>query len=355
MIIKPLVSSATFGGDGISETTNFDDYSPNLDPQYSITKIEFNTGWVVDGMRVTYRDLDGIEFAIPHGTFSAGNVGNKFFTLSAGEYISKVEGVHGHPNGNYDYGDCIQKIRFTIKSTNSSQVKVTPYYGAAQYLPPNNAITISWEGRLHSFAGITKDTYEVKLKGLSFTRFGDPVVLATSIPYGGIGRSLDLLGQDYDDINSFGNRLKLSNPIKSIGVWSDQSIVHGLEIVYNMSDGATNSVMHGAQGGTKSTVDLAATENIIEIKGIHGNLQSDQKWADQIQILEFTIQGSSGEPPRTAGPFGAGANLDQETRKDIYVRGTLMGIAGTANNGVPVAGLNVVKFYTKPPTQGTAA
>lgn len=43
----------------------------------------------------------------------------------ANEYVSKVEGVHGHPNGDYDYGDCIQKIQFTIKGSQTGQHRTT--------------------------------------------------------------------------------------------------------------------------------------------------------------------------------------------------------------------------------------
>ncbi|KAG9095975.1 hypothetical protein FS749_009349 [Ceratobasidium sp. UAMH 11750] len=351
MIINTYASSATFGGAGIASTVPFDDSANDLDLNRSITKVEFDTGWVTHGMRVTYQTAKGVDRAIPHGTFSATNVGNSFFTVAAGEYISKVEGVHGHPNGSYDYGDCVQKIRFTIKNSTTNQERVTPYYGLAQNLPAGNAVPFTWEGRLYSFGGLTKDPdpTNVKLKALSFNKLSGQIVLAVSTPYAGTGRSAELLGQQYDDMASLGQKVDFNHPIKSLKVWSEQ-IVHGLEITYNLTDGTTKTVGHGAQAGTKSEVVLSANENIIEIKGLHGvSFPGDKDWADQVQLLQFTIHDTITDFLRTTPTFGTGQGIVQETRKDIYVRGRLVGVAGTANNSLQTAGLNTIMFYTLPP------
>ncbi|KAG9089716.1 hypothetical protein FRC06_001418 [Ceratobasidium sp. 370] len=348
MIINTTASSAMFGGAGINGTAPFDDSSNDLNVDRSISKVEFDTGWVAHGMRVTYNTTKGVERAIPHGTFLATNVGDKFFTVAEGEYISKVEGVHGHPNGSYDYGDCIQKIRFTIKNSTTNQERVTPYYGAAMYLPADKAVPFTWGGHLYSFGGLTKDSDEVKLKGLSFNKVTGRIVLAVSAPYAGTGRSTPLLGQPYDDMTEFGQKVDFKHPIKSLNVWSEQ-IVHGLEITYNLSDGTTKTVMHGAQAGAKSQVQLSANERIVEVKGLHGVSFPNKDWADQVQLLQFTIHDTTTDFLRTTPTFGTGQDFVQETRKDIYVRGPVVGVAGTANNSLQTAGLNTIMFYTLPP------
>ncbi|KAG8742769.1 hypothetical protein FRC10_000936 [Ceratobasidium sp. 414] len=319
MIINTYASSATFGGAGIAGTAPFDDSSNDLNVDRSISKVEFDTGWVAHGMRVTYSTTQGVERAIPHGTFLGTNVGDKFFTVAAGEYISKVEGVHGHPNGNYDYGDCIQKIRFTVKNSTTNQERVTPYYGPAMYLPPDKAVPFTWEGHLYSFGGLTKNSDEVKLKALSFNKVTGRIVLALSAPYAGTGRSTTLLGQQYDDMAAFGQKVNFNHPIKSLNVWSEQ-IVHGLELIL-----------------------------FAEVKGLHGVSFPDKDWADQVQLLQFTIHDTVTDFLRTTTTFGTGQDFVQETRKDIYVRGPLVGVAGTANNSLQTAGLNTVMFYTMPP------
>ncbi|KAG8742770.1 hypothetical protein FRC10_000937 [Ceratobasidium sp. 414] len=296
MIINTYASSATFGGAGIAGTAPFDDSSNDTNVDRSISKVEFNTGWVTDGMRVTYSTTQDVERAIPHGTFIAANVGDQFFTVAAGEHISKVEGVHGHPNREIDYGDCIQKIRFTIKNSTTNQERVTPYYGLAMYLPPDQAVPFTWDGHLYSFGGLTKDSGEVKLKGLSFNKVTGRIVLALSAPYAGTGRSTALLGQQYDDMAAFGQKVNFNHPIKSLNIWSEQ-IVHGLEITYNLSDGTTLTVMHGAQAGTKSEVQLS------EVKGLHGVSFPDKDWADQVQLLQFTIHDTVTDFLRTTSTF----------------------------------------------------
>ncbi|KAG8711778.1 hypothetical protein FRC08_015459 [Ceratobasidium sp. 394] len=232
MIINTYTRSATFGGARISDTTPFNDSAYELDITRSITKVEFNTGWVVDGMRVTYNTTNGAERVIPHGTFSVANVGDQFFTVGDSEYISKVEGVHGSPNGAYDYGDCIQKIQFTIKNSSTNQERVTPYYGLANNLPPGNAVPFSWEGRLYSFGGLTKDSDNtgVGLKALSFNKHTGQVVLTLSEPQNAgtpatsRTRSAELLGEQYDDMASFGKKVDFNHPIKSLNVWSEQIV-----------------------------------------------------------------------------------------------------------------------------------
>ncbi|KAG8711780.1 hypothetical protein FRC08_015461 [Ceratobasidium sp. 394] len=303
MIINTYTPSATFGGAGIADTSPFDDSANDLDLNRSITKVEFDTGWVAHGMRPprvlnvpspTARSPPPMSATtsspLQVRVWLYGNgLGCLHVPPANGEYISKVEGVHGHPNGNYDYGDCIQKIRFTIKNSTTNAERVTPYYGSAMYLPPANAVPFSGEGCLYSFSGLAKDADEVKLKALSFNKLSGRIVLAISTPYAGTGRSAELSGQQYDDMASFGQKVDFNHPIKSLSVWSEQ-IVHGLEITYNLSDGTTKTVLHGAQAGSKSEIVLSAHENIIEVKGLHGvSFPGDKDWVDQVQLLKFTI------------------------------------------------------------------
>ncbi|QRV89227.1 hypothetical protein RhiJN_17245 [Ceratobasidium sp. AG-Ba] len=54
MILKPVAWSNMFGGAGAPESMAFDDESYDLDGEYSIRKIEFNSNSLVEGIRVTY-------------------------------------------------------------------------------------------------------------------------------------------------------------------------------------------------------------------------------------------------------------------------------------------------------------
>ncbi|KAF8598483.1 hypothetical protein BDV93DRAFT_609831 [Ceratobasidium sp. AG-I] len=349
MIVYPTTVSALFGGDGTSTTTSFDDTANDLKTPHSINKIEFNSGWVLDGMRVTYSTVPGLERQVVHGTFSPSNVGDKVVSLGANEYVSKAEGVHGRPNGQYDYGDCIQKIQFTIKNSETGQQRTAGPFGSAQSLKPQDAKSFSWEGHLYAFAGRADNTLgQVGLKGLSFVeRSGAKITLAVSAPYAG-DRPSGLIGQAYDDLADFGAKLNFTSPIKSINVWSGQ-VVDGLEITYNFADKTTKTVMHGAKGGACTEVPLGATERIVEVNGLHGVSFPQANWGDQVQLLTFTIYDSATGFSRSTRTFGLGQEFVQETRKDIYVKGPLVAFAGTANNSQSTVGLNTIKFYTQTP------
>ncbi|KAF8748775.1 hypothetical protein RHS01_10589 [Rhizoctonia solani] len=293
-------------GAGASQPA-FDDAANDLNALHAINKIEFNSGWVVDGIRVTYSTELGLERVKVHGTFNEAHVRDKVVTIAG---IAAM-GLHGHPNGRYDYGDCIQKIRFRITNSKTG-ASVTLYFGAAEQL--QNPQEFKWEGRLSSFAGIADNSLsQVGLKGLKFGQITGKVVLAESIPYGG-GRSPELMGQEYNDLQ-IGAELDFQKPIKSIEVWSGQ-VVDGLLVTYNLADGSTKDVMHGAGGGGKTKISLSPTERIVEVNGIYG------------------IHDSATGFYRHTASFGIPSQRDfvQETRKDLCVRGPLVGFAGVANN-----------------------
>ncbi|GAB1528349.1 hypothetical protein RhiTH_011543 [Rhizoctonia solani] len=330
MIIKTTAYSTLVGGAGASQPA-FDDAANDLNALHAINKIEFNSGWVVDGIRVTYSTELGLERVKVHGTFNEAHVRDKVVTIAADEYISAAMGLHGHPNGRYDYGDCIQKIRFRITNSKTGSERHTEYFGAAEQL--QNPQEFKWEGRLSSFAGIADNSLsQVGLKGLKFGQITGKVVLAESIPYGG-GRSPELMGQEYNDLQSFGAELDFQKPIKSIEVWSGQ-VVDGLLVTYNLADGSTKDVMHGAGGGGKTKISLSPTERIVEVNGIYGVASPTTNWGTQIQLLTFKIHDYATGFYRHTASFGIPSQRDfvQETRKDLCVRGPLVGFAGVANN-----------------------
>ncbi|QRV74453.1 hypothetical protein RhiJN_02467 [Ceratobasidium sp. AG-Ba] len=110
--------------------------------------------------------------------------------------------------------------------------------------------------------------------------------------------------------------------------------------------------MHGAQGGGKTVVDIAATERIVEINGIWGLSSPSTNWGVQMQLLRFTIFDSVTQFYRTTNAFGTPSAKDfvQETRKDICVRGPFVGVSGTADNNLKQVGLDTTVFYTQCPT-----
>ncbi|GAB1527404.1 hypothetical protein RhiTH_010579 [Rhizoctonia solani] len=294
MIINSVAYSAMIGGAEAPQSMAFEDAANDLNALHSITKIEFNAGWVVDG-------------------------------------ISAAMGLHGHPNGRYDYGDCVQTIRFGITNSKTGKERYTANFGAAEQL--QNPQEFKWEGRLSCFGGVADNSLvQVGLKGLKFGQITGKVVLADSIPYGG-GRSSKLMGKEYNDLHSFGAELDFWKPIKSIEIWSGQ-VVDGLLVTYNMLDGSTQDVMHGATGGTKTKIDLSPTERIVEVNGIYGVASPTTDWGTQIQLLTFRIYDSATNFYRTTASFGIPNQHDfvQETRKDLCVRGPLVGFAGVANN-----------------------
>ncbi|KAG8700486.1 hypothetical protein FRC09_005927 [Ceratobasidium sp. 395] len=348
MIIDTTTFSPMFGGAGTPQSMAFDDATSDLNTKHSISKIEFNAGWVVDGLKVTYNN----DRQIVHGTFNPSNVGDKVVNIADDEYISGVEGEHGRHNGQYDYGDCIQKIRFIITNSKTKAERQTEYFGKAEYLKTPEPF--SWEGHLFAFAGRADNKLpQVGLKGLSFGQCTGKVALAESFPYGG-DRSSSLMGQAYDDLKTYGTQINFLRPIKSLGIWSGQ-LIDGIEVTYNLSNGSTATLMHGAKGGSKTEIQLLPTENIVEVNGICGIAAPLTDWKIQCLLLGFKILNSANGCVRDTMTFGApNNNYVPESRKDICVRGQLAGFSGTANNNLSMAGLNTIVFHTLCPLQEDA-
>ncbi|KAG9094468.1 hypothetical protein FRC07_011300, partial [Ceratobasidium sp. 392] len=266
MTAKP-VFSALFGAAGAKESIlPFNDDAGDLNRQHSIKKIEFTTGWVVDGFRVTYNTQQG-ERQVVHGTFIEKNVGDKVVTVGVDEFISKAEGFHGRPNGpDVDYGDCIQQIRFKITNSKTKAERHTVDFGLAERIKQEDKKPFSWEGHLFAFAGRADNTQaQVGLKGLSFGHLTSEVPtaapvpnggtglpgkpdngpatngsqpsthspinpagsalsgpdvklhLAISAPYGG-GRSAEAMGADYDDMKELSSSIDFTHPIHSMDI-----------------------------------------------------------------------------------------------------------------------------------------
>ncbi|QRW23029.1 hypothetical protein RhiXN_08065 [Rhizoctonia solani] len=365
MIINSVAYSAMIGGAEAPQSMAFEDAANDLNALHSITKIEFNAGWVVDGIRVTYSTEQGLERKVVHGTFKESNIQNQVVAIAG---IAAM-GLHGHPNGRYDYGDCVQTIRFGITNSKTGKERYTANFGAAEQL--QNPQEFKWEGRLSCFAGVADNSLvQVGLKGLKFGQITGKVVLAESIPYGG-GRSSKLMGKEYNDLHSFGAELDFWKPIKSIEIWSGQ-VVDGLLVTYNMLDGSTQDVMHGATGGTKTKIDLSRESSLGADAVLTDQTRQIQRQSALLRLtgstalhpllptgaLRFSFEpsGSTILPltfialrvPAILASFGIPNQHDfvQETRKDLCVRGPLVGFAGVANNSANQVGLNTTIFYT---------
>ncbi|QRV89228.1 Jacalin-like lectin domain protein [Ceratobasidium sp. AG-Ba] len=285
---------------------------------------------------------------IVHGTFGEDKVGSKVVEVAPYEYISLAEGWHGFPNGQNNYGDCIQKMRLRITNKQTKEQRYSDWFGSAQDLA--NPVAFKWEGRLYTLAGCADNTLpQAGLKGLIFGAIATKIGVASSFKYGG-DRTEELLGESYNDLEKYGSWLNYACPIQSIAVWYGQ-VIDGMEITYNLSDGKTIAVMHGVQGGEKAWVVIRPTERIVEVNGLSGIASRTSDWGVQLQLLSFKIYDSVTESYRTVGNFGT--LLDgyflQESRKDICVRGPLIGLSGRANNSLNQVGLGVTVFHTQCP------
>ncbi|KAG8771088.1 hypothetical protein FRC12_003866 [Ceratobasidium sp. 428] len=369
MANKSAEYSSLYGGANTPESINFDDAANDLHPEHSIKTIELNTGWVVDGIKITYRTKQGAERKCTHGTFPPSGIVDHTVHLGANQYISKIDGITGSPNGDHNYGDCIQKIRFQITNSKTHEHHYTDYFGLAKRLKPEHQKHFHWEGRLYAFAGRADNTRtQVGLKGLKFGKFVPPSKptltppctafssedssshLAISAAYGSSGedRSVDSLGAAYDDIRECGQNIDPKHPIQSIVV-SYGSVIDGISVTYNQIDGKTVTRDHGSKEGpgrSQLEIKLEPSENIIEVSGVQGHVLGSPQWGCQVNRLNFTMYDSQTGLLRHSGLLGTGKELDQETRQDILVRGTLAGFKGIADNQAPQVGLNTVEFYT---------
>ncbi|QRV89263.1 hypothetical protein RhiJN_17281 [Ceratobasidium sp. AG-Ba] len=172
--------------------------------------------------------------------------------------------------------------------------------------------------------------------------------IAASAKYAGTGRSELLVGEPYDDLRDLGTILDWDNPIKRIIVhWG--SVIGGLEITYKLDDGGLNTVLHGAykEEANHSLVEIGALCINTEVNGIHGVTHESLGWGNQVVKLSFKICDFTTGLIRSTETFGVGDYFIHRTRKDILVRGLLVGLAGTANNNANIVGLNQVIFYTE--------
>ncbi|QRV92104.1 hypothetical protein RhiJN_20122 [Ceratobasidium sp. AG-Ba] len=171
---------------------------------------------------------------------------------------------------------------------------------------------------------------------------------AISATYGGPREQKDM-GEKYDDLQELGSKLVLEHPINSITV-SHGWVIDGIKVEYNTTNGSVPKT-HGSMGNGRKDVEitLKPTENVIEVSGVQGDALHNPEWGRQVTRLSFKIFDSKTGLIRTVDELGTGQELAQETRRDILVRGTLAGLAGTAKNGGPFVGLNQVQFYTLTP------
>ncbi|KAJ6600519.1 hypothetical protein DFH09DRAFT_1271311 [Mycena vulgaris] len=124
----------------------------------------------------------------------------------------------------------------------------------------------------------------------------------------------DIKGIAFNDIANVvgtGNvSINTEDPIREITVMHGE-VIDGLKIVYDKASGtasSTTSVTHGTSIDSKDTalkkvvISLEATENIIAVTGMHGDVPP---LGIRVAQLTFVIYDSSTGRTRIAGPYGS--------------------------------------------------
>jgi len=162
--------SRQFGGSDISRGATFNDSNLGLDPQRPIVNLTIISGWVIDGFKVTYRLKNGQTQTVTHGT--VGSRSGETLTLYDNEYIYSASGKSGHANNGEPWmGDCVQQLALGIKNSVTGAQRTYGPFGTARDLAASATTTISWNGRLQSFAGRADNSAgQVGLRGISFVQ-----------------------------------------------------------------------------------------------------------------------------------------------------------------------------------------
>ncbi|QRV74508.1 hypothetical protein RhiJN_02523 [Ceratobasidium sp. AG-Ba] len=166
-----------------------------------------------------------------------------------------------------------------------------------------------------------------------------------SAPYGG-GRSKDLMGTAYNDLEKYGDTIKFDHPITKIKIYHG-ALIDGLEITYNTSKGAV-TVLHGAKATdvVPYTFELRRESRPMKALGVWGeSTYNDQ--GNQVHRLAFKIYDNVNGCFRWTESQGNCSWLKTDTRKDVLVTGKLLGFAGQADNSAQHVGLNTVMMYSE--------
>ncbi|KAF8601205.1 hypothetical protein BDV93DRAFT_558700 [Ceratobasidium sp. AG-I] len=163
--------SPQFGGSDVTRGILFNDARDlDIDFDRPIVKVIVTSGWVVDGIKITYRLRNGSTQTVAHGTTGYNN--DVTLTLNDNEYISAATGKSGHAgNGEPWMGDCVQQLELRITNSVTGAQRTYGPRGTAQGLSADSTTMIPWSGRLIAFAGSADNNAgQVGLRGISFVK-----------------------------------------------------------------------------------------------------------------------------------------------------------------------------------------
>ncbi|QRV92105.1 hypothetical protein RhiJN_20123 [Ceratobasidium sp. AG-Ba] len=328
-----------------------------VDRKNSIARIAFNDGEgdYIDGFSVTYNYIDpktgksapGAKPVI-HGTFREAEVHHKVLQLKENEYICGARVLYVNKDTEEQY---IGRITLWATRPDSDHAYQAGDWGET---PKGQSVPEDWhwdkkDGRLFVFGARQNNSEETMgLKTLAFGEFHDEAAIAQSDSYPAIPVSTQSDGKTFDDLKKYGAVLNLRYPIKCIEVWHDE-IVEGIQVTYNLNNNCTVPVLHGSKVSNISPtrIDLNENETVVEITGIHGEACPKTQLGDRINLLDFKVYNKKAGMYRNSGTCGKiQEDFNQQTRKDICIRGPLVALAGRAER-TKRYGLHNIQGFTR--------
>ncbi|KAB5587988.1 hypothetical protein CTheo_8570 [Ceratobasidium theobromae] len=338
--------SRQFGGSDTTRGSLFNDATLGLDVQRPIVSVAIASGWVIDGIRVTYRLKNGQIQTVSHG--SMGSSGNTL-TLNDSEYISAVNGKSGVADNREPWmGDCVQQLTLVVRNSVTGAQRTFGTFGTARGLTESATTRISWAGRLLAFAGRADNSAgQVGFRGISFVEaLADPgnPTRAEYIVSAQFGGSDVTRGARFNDA---GEDLDVQRPIANVTITSGW-VIDGIQVTYRLKDGQTHIVSHGSIRSAGNTLTLNDNEYISEVYGKSGFADNREPWmGDCVQQLTLVVRNSVTGAQRTFGPFGTARGLSESATTRISWSGRLFAFAGRADNLAGQVGMRGIAFVQR--------
>ncbi|GJJ07922.1 hypothetical protein Clacol_002128 [Clathrus columnatus] len=149
----------------------------------------------------------------------------------------------------------------------------------------------------------------------------------------------------FNDLEALGwpatSPLDINHPITTIEVLYGY-VVDALNITYQLADGTTKLIKHGAQsGGDTAVVHLGADEVLVDVYGKTGyHFYYDKFLVCQIS---FVILNTKTAAVRVFGPIGNGDNANIG---DLFHNAGTLAFAGFADNTAIEGGISGLSFIT---------
>ncbi|KAB5587909.1 hypothetical protein CTheo_8649 [Ceratobasidium theobromae] len=340
------VVSPQFGGSDLKRGELFNDARLGLDVRHPIVSVAIASGWVIDGIQVTYRLRNGQTQTVSHGSIrSSGNT----LTLNDNEYISEVNGKSGVADNREPWmGDCVQQLSIVVRNSVTGAQRTFGPFGTARGLAESATTRISWSGRLLAFAGRADDSAgQVGFRGISFVEaladFGNPTrsEYVVSAQFGG---SDTTRGAPFNDARP---DLDVQRPIFSVAITSGW-VIDGIQVTYRLKNGQTLTASRGSIRSSGDTITLGDNEYISEVTGKSGFADNREPWmGDCVQQLTFVVRNSVTGAQRTFGPFGTARGLSESATTRISWSGRLVAFAGRADNSAGQVGMRGIAFVQR--------